>query len=115
MARRLSENVEEAAKIALQSAEDQRKANIQIYSEEPKVPMYLSPMYRSYFGNVMRVMINGISIYFKVDGSSQNVPQTYADEITSRRMSVDRILTRQRRLSNVSANYESAPGELALL
>lgn len=115
MARRIAESVEQEAKNALQDAESKRKENLEIYRAEDKVPMYLSPMYRAYFGNVMTVSINGISIYFKVDGTTQMVPQTYADEIASRRMGIDKMLARHSRLSNVSANHESAPGELALL
>lgn len=107
-------DVMKASNRELANAENRRKKLIGVYKEETKVPMYLSPMYRPYFGNVMTVMINGISIYFKVDGSTQMVPKTFADEITSRRMAVDAILTKQNRMSNVANNVESAPGELKL-
>jgi hypothetical protein len=95
-------------------AESQRKELLKVYRAEKKVPMYLSPMYRPYFGNVMQVAINGISIYFKVDGSTQLVPQTFADEITSRRMAIDRTLTKQRKMADIPSNYERNPGELTL-
>lgn len=98
----------------LMDAENRRKILMKKYKEEEKVPMYLSPMYRPYFGNVMTVSINGVSIYFKVDGSTQMIPKTFADEITARRMKVDAILTRQHRMANIPANAESAPGELNL-
>lgn len=109
-----SAEVMKQANVDLTNAEARRKKLLQVYREEDKVPMYLSPMYRPYFGNVMRVMVNGISIYFKVDGSTQYVPQTFADEITARRMAIDAILTKQHRMANIAANSESAPGELAL-
>lgn len=102
------------ANVELVNAEARRKKLLKVYREETKVPMYLSPMYRPYFGNVMRVMINGISIYFKVDGSTQNIPKTFADEITARRMAIDAILTKQHKMANIAANSESAPGELTL-
>ena len=57
-------NVNLNASIALQKAEARRKTLLNVYKSENLVPMYLSPMYRPYVGNVMRVMINGISIYF---------------------------------------------------
>jgi hypothetical protein len=98
----------------LTEAQAQRKKLHLHYRSEDKVPMYLSPMYRPYFGNVMRVMINGISIFFKVDGSTQTIPKTFADEIVSRRMAVDSMLTRQGRLANITQNTESSPGELNL-
>jgi hypothetical protein len=99
---------------ALLMAENRKKELHKIYKEEEKVPMYLSPMYKAYVGNVMRVMINGISIFFKVDGSTQLVPKTFADEIVARRLAIDAILTKQSRMANISANNESNPGELNL-
>ena len=46
---------------------------------EPKVPMYLSPMYRPYLGNVADITINGVSIFFPVDGNTYEVPRSFAD------------------------------------
>jgi len=99
---------------ALMTAEDKRKQLIKQYRNEKLVPMYLSPMYRPHFGNVMRVMINGISIFFKVDGSTQQVPQTFADEIARRRMAVDNLLSKQNKMADVSYNVEMTPGGLQL-
>ena len=98
----------------LTKAEGRKKELHAIYKGEEKIDMYLSPMYRAYFGNVMRVMINGISIFFKVDGSSQKIPQTFADEISRRRISVDAIIRRQQKMASIPHNNESAPGELNL-
>lgn len=103
-----------AANQALNKAELRKKELHKIYKEEEKTPMYLSPMYRPYFGNVMRVMINGISIFFKVDGSSQMIPKTFADEVVRRRLAVDAIMTKQNRMARIPENNESSPGELNL-
>lgn len=103
------------ARTNLQEADKRRSELTKHYQAQDKVPMYLSPMYRPYFGNVMRVMINGISIYFKVDGSTQLVPQIFADEITARRLAVDATIMKQRKMENVSSNYETAPGDLKIL
>lgn len=102
------------ASMQLVKAEARRKALLKEYTAEDKVPMYLSPMYASHFGRVMQVMINGISIFFKVDGSTQMIPKTFADEITARRMAIDSILTKQSKMSDISSNAETSPGELAL-
>ena len=102
------------ARLDLQKADANRKKLLKHYQEEEKVPMYLSPMYRPYFGNVMRVMINGISVYFKVDGSTQLIPKTFADEIVSRRIRIDNTLAKQQKLATVGDNYETSPGELKL-
>jgi hypothetical protein len=98
----------------LQQAKDFKPKLRAQYDSEPKVSIYLSPMYRPYFGRTMRVMINGISIYMPVDGSTHQVPQTFADEITRRRMCIDAMLTKQHRMSDIQSNYERAPGELSL-
>ena len=95
-------------------AEQRKKQLHKEYKEEKKVDMYLSPMYKPYFGNVMRVMINGISIFFKVDGSTQKVPETFAAEIVARRRAIDTMLTRQDKMANIKNNYERSPGELSL-
>lgn len=99
----------------LLNAEARKKQLLQHYRNQEKVPMYLSPMYRPYFGNVMQVSLNGISIFFKVDGSVQKIPKDFADEITARRMAIDAILTKQSKMADISKNYESSPGELDLV
>lgn len=103
------------AKTSIAEADRRRAKLTEHYKDEDKVPMYMSPMYRPYVGNVMRVMINGISIFFKVDGSTQYVPKTFADEITARRLAIDEIIMKQKKMENVSGNFENAPGDLKLL
>jgi hypothetical protein len=108
-------NAVQQANRELLNAEARKKRLLQHYRNEEKVPMYLSPMYRPYFGNVMQVSLNGISIFFKVDGSVQKIPKDFADEITARRMAIDAILTKQSKMADISKNYESSPGELDLI
>ena len=103
------------AKTSIAEADRRRAKLTEHYKGEETVSMYLSPMYRPYVGNVMRVMINGISIFFKVDGSTQTVPKTFADEITARRLAIDAIIMKQKKMDNVSGNLENAPGDLKLL
>ena len=102
------------ARMNLTEADARRKKLVAHYQKEDKVPMYLSPMYRPYFGKVMQVMVNGISIFFQVDGSTQMIPKTFADEIVGKRMRVDAMLARQQKLSDIPQNYETSPGELKL-
>lgn len=85
------------------------------YRNEEKVAVQVSPLYRPYFGNVMKVCINGISIYMPIDNTVHKVPKTFADEIYSRVMAIDDIMKKQDRMANISANVESTPGELPLV
>lgn len=103
-----------SGKVNLKEADNRRKQLVEYYKSEPKVAMYLSPMYAAHVGRVMTVTINGISIYFKVDGSTQLVPKTFADEITARRLAIDSTEIRKASMANISGNHESAPGELKL-
>ena len=114
MAAKANSNVMDEGRKALQQADGHRKLLRDQYASEPKVDMYLSPMYRPYFGNTMRVTINGITIYFPVDGSANQVPTTFADEITRRRMAIDNMLTKQNLMAEVSGNMETAPGSLSI-
>ena len=100
--------------LELQQAEQRRRKLLEYYKNEERVPVYVSPMYRPYFGNVMQVMINGISISFKVDGTTQRVPKSFADVIEARRCAIDEILKKQERMANVQGNVEDSPGEIAL-
>lgn len=111
---RASQNVMDEARKQLVQATQYKEELRKQYAAEDKVPMYLSPMYRPYFGKIMRVAVNGVCIYMPVDGSTQQVPRTFADEIERRRKSIDSMLTKQNRMSDITANHENAPGELSL-
>lgn len=96
-------------------ASARRKELIKYYKGEKKVVTYLSPMYRPYFGNVMTVTINGVSIRFPVDGSKQEIPATFADEIERRRRNIDNIEKKQKRMAAVRENEDKGSiGSLSL-
>lgn len=96
------------------AATARKKELLRVYKQEKKVMTYLSPMYRPYFGNVMIVTINGISIRFPVDGSKHEIPVTFADEIERRRKYIDSIIKRQKKMADISTNFERTAGELEL-
>lgn len=110
----VGESIEVRANKALLSAESRRRELIRNYTLEKKVKIQISPMYRPYFGNIMPVIVNGIAIYFPIDGSVYEVPKTFATEIVRRRKAIDAILLKQRRMSEVQSNVEATPGELKL-
>lgn len=97
------------------TAAARKKELIRKYKKEKQVVTYVSPMYRPYFGNVMTVTINGISIRFPIDGSKQEVPATFADEIERRRRHVDNIEKKQKRMAAVKDNEDKGSiGSLSL-
>lgn len=92
-----------------------RKELIKYYKDEKKVITYISPMYRPHFGNVMTVTINGISIRFPVDGSKQEIPATFADEIERRRRRIDDMEKKQKRMASIKENEDKGSiGSLSL-
>jgi len=98
----------------IDSLQGRKKELIKTYLKQEKRPVVLAPMYAPYFGNILTVSINGISIRIRVDGSSQMVPSSFADEIDYRRMRVDEQLRRLQRGANIKNNLEHNPGELPL-
>lgn len=104
---------EQSVKIAQAVRNQDNLANK--YRSEEKVPMQVSPLYRPYFGNVMKVCINGISIYMPIDNTTHYIPKTFADEIHSRVKAIDAIMKKQDKMANISGNLETTPGELPLV
>lgn len=112
---RISDSTDKAATKAMMEASQKRKELLKHYREEEKVELYLSPTYQPYFGRVMKVTINGNSIYFPVDGTTHAIPVTFADEITSRRMKIDEIVAKQHRMADIPVNLDTAvPGDLEI-
>lgn len=84
------------------------------YSKEAKLSVMVAPMYAPYFGKVMHVSINGISIAIPCNGQPYSIPKTFAEEVYRRLRAVNEAELKSKRFANVSANVERAPGELAL-
>ena len=96
------------------TAEMKRKTLAKHYSEEEKVSVSISPLYKPYFGKVMTVTINGISCAVPVDGKSYSIPKTFAEEVEARMYKQDRLIEKKKGMSDVQNNLESSPGELTL-
>ena len=91
-----------------------RKALAEQYKREPKKSVMVAPMYAPYFGKVMHIMINGISIAVPCDGRPYDIPETFAGEVFRRINAINDQQSKAKRYSDVSTNIEGAPGELAL-
>lgn len=91
-----------------------RKALAEVYKKEPKKSVMVAPMYAPYFGKVMHIMINGISIAVPCDGRPYDIPETFAGEVFRRINAINNQQRKAKRYSDVNSNIEGAPGELAL-
>ena len=110
-----TKSMKEVVAPSLIDAQKQKQDVFHQYMYEERVDMYLSPTYRPYFGNVMPVTINGVTIEFPVDGSTHSIPKTFADEIANRRVLIDKINFKTERMSDVQSNFEYVPGDLELI
>lgn len=95
-------------------AETSRRKLGEVFKNEEKVPVSISPLYKPYFGNVMTVSINGVSCAVPVDGKTYKVPKSFAEEVNIRKYRQDVLMEKSKKLSDVQNNFESSPGELAL-
>lgn len=89
-----------------------QKNLVNIYKNEEKVPVRVAPAYAKYFGRVMRVAINGISIAVRCDGNTAMLPKSFAAEVLRRMNEMDKYELRLHKMSNVQRNVESSPGQL---
>lgn len=89
-----------------------QKSLVQVYASEPRVPVRVAPSYARYFGRVMRVSINGISVAVKCDGRTVNLPESYAAEVLRRMSEMDQYELKLDKMSNIERNYETSPGQL---
>lgn len=89
-----------------------QKNLVNVYKNEPKIPVRVAPSYAKYFGRVMRVAINGISVAVKCDGRTVELPESFAAEVLRRMSEMDRYELRSSKMADVQRNYESSPGQL---
>ena len=99
---------------AVAEGERDRKALAREFKKQDKVPVQISPLYRPYFGRVMTVTINGVSVAIPCDGKTYFVPASFAEEVHVRIFKRDRLIQKKNRLGDVQKNFESSPGELNL-
>lgn len=100
--------------VNVRKAEESRRRLGEQFRKEDKVPVSISPLYKPYFGKVMTVSINGISVAVPVDGKTYKVPRSFAEEVEIRKFRQDELMEKAKKLSDVQNNFESSPGELAL-
>ena len=96
----------------VQSVEMQRRALLQHYKTEEKIPVNISPMYAKYFGKVMTVAIQGITVAIPCDGKTYKITKSHAIEALSRLRKIDASITRKERMRDISNNVEHTPGEI---
>lgn len=103
----------EPAKVEnVQTVELKRRALLQHYKNEDTISVNISPMYAKYFGKVMTVSIQGITVAIPCDGKTRKYNKTHAIEALSRLRKIDASITRKERMKDIVNNVETSPGEI---
>lgn len=92
--------------------EKKQKSLLAVYKAEEKVPVTVAPSYAKYFGRVMHVSINGISIGVRCDGNTVRLPESFATEVMRRMKEMDKYELRLQKMAKVTTNFETSPGQL---
>ena len=101
-----------AVELSVQAREKDRKGLIKKFMEEPKVQVSVSPLYQPYFGRVMMVSIQGISVHVPANGKTYAIPKSFAGDLLHSIALIDSKIKREQRMSDVSRNFEGHAGEL---
>ena len=90
------------------------KRMAEIYRDEEKVQISVSPLYAMEFSRNQPVSLNGIQLRIPTDGKTYEVPYSFALEIKGRIAAADEKFKRLNKMSDVQNNLERTPGELKL-
>lgn len=108
------DSVEAKAARKYNELEAKRKSLVNVYRNEDKIAITISPFYAPYLGRVVRASVNGIFVDIPADGQTYMVNKTHANHIVAKIKRIDAMIARQKRAGDVSNNFEYSPGELHL-
>jgi hypothetical protein len=98
--------------VEMDKAKARKQELYQIYKNEKKVPVQISPFYAPYFSKNQPVSINGISIYVPSDGKTYQVPKPFADVINRRIQRIDALIQKQGAMSSFIEERYAGEAEL---
>lgn len=105
-------NTEKSIEVKTRELDLAQKNLVNVYKKEKLISVRVAPSYAKYFGRVMRVAINGISVAVRCDGKDIQLPESFAAEVLRRMSEMDKYELRLNKMANVQSNLESSPGQL---
>lgn len=69
--------------------QSRKRQLVEIYKKQKQVEVSGSPFYKDYFGDVMILQINGITVAVPLDGRPYKIPKAFADLFRTRIARVD--------------------------
>lgn len=106
------EHLERSVEAQTRKLDVAQKNLVNVYKNENRVAVRIAPSYAKYFGRVMRISINGISVAVKCDGKTIELPESFAAEALRRMAEMDKYELRLNKMSDVQRNAETSPGQL---
>lgn len=112
----LTGDIARKANAELTKAQAKVQENMRDLKKSALVEVSMAPMYRPYFGNIMTVTLNNLSIYLPLDGRGYKIPRPYAAIVHARRRAVDDHVMRMERMADVQKNFDGKDaGSLELI
>lgn len=115
MPKKTDQTAEQMLAIATNQREASRKKLAEVYRNEPKLPVTLSPFYAPIVGKNALVSIQGISVYVPADGRIYYVNQSHALQLLDTISRIDAKQQKINRMADVKQNFETSAGALRLV
>lgn len=106
-------SAEQSAAQEMLKRETAQRTLAQFYASQRKLPVRIAPSYAKYFGNIMRVVVNGVAVAIPCNGQSYSIPVEFACECERRMREMDAYELKTRKLADVAKNYEPDIGHLS--
>jgi hypothetical protein len=108
-----AEKIEKSVEAQTLALDRAQKNLVNVYKNEKKIAVRVAPSYAKYFGRVMRVSINGISVAVRCDGRDTLLPESFAAEVLRRMSEMDKYDLRLNKMADVPRNLETSPGQIS--
>lgn len=112
--KKIEASIEAESNKNVASAERERKLLAQCFKKQEPISVSIPPLYKPYFGKIMTVTIQGVSIAIPVDGRSYKIPESFAEEVKIRISNQNELFEKHNSMSDITGNFESSAGELQL-
>ena len=103
MATAKTKEVNNTLETEVRQRQSKKKQMLEAFKKQDKVQVSGSPFYKPYFGEVMVIMLNGITTAVPLDGRPHEIPAAFADEFYTR---IHRIDAQNERMGILAANIE---------
>jgi len=95
--------------------EQNRKKMWNVYNEQEKVAVTISPFYAPYLGGIAMISLNGISVHIPSNGQTYKVPKSHAALLLQSIAQIDARQLKLNKMSKVQENFEPSIGAMKII